>query len=75
MKQDELEQLLKIGMPIAAICSVWGMGLFIWVFIRDWLKGEDIQWIGLVLIEIFLLSCLIYFIWFMRNRWGWFRKK
>ena len=78
MKDDDLEQLLKIGMPIASVCTVIGMIVFILAYRRDLNLGREVSeetlWM-LVAVELFLLGVLVFFIWFMRSKWGWFRRK
>ena len=75
MKDEDLERLMKIGIPMAALCTVWGLVLFFWVYKGDWKAGGNSSPIGLVLMELFLVGLLIFFTYYMRSKWGWFRKK
>ncbi len=78
MSDDDLERLLKIGMPIASVCAVGGMIVFLLAYKRDIDLGREVNGTTLFFLvagELFLLGVLIFFIRFMRHRWGWFRKK
>jgi len=78
MNDDDFERILKIGMPIASLCAVVGMILFLLAYKRDIELGREVTesiLLFLVAGEFFLLGVLIFSICFMRRRWGWFRRK
>lgn len=78
MNDKDLEQFLKIGMPVACVCTIGGMIVFLLAYKRDLDVGREVSGTTLFFLiagELFLLGVLIFFIQFMRNRWGWFRKK